>query len=473
MLFNSIDFLIFLPLVYLGYWFVLKNNLRFQNLFLLFASYFFYGWWDWRFLLLLILSTLIDYSFGWWMGKYKKWQKPLLWLSVANNLGVLFIFKYYDFFAATFQQLMNSIGWQVNPVLLNIALPVGISFYTFHGMSYVFDIYRGKLQPVRAFIEYAVFVSFFPLLVAGPIERAHHLLPQIQNKRVFSRGQSVEGLRLILWGLFKKVVIADTLALTVNNAFHDPSQMNGSSLVLAVLFFSIQIYGDFSGYSDIAIGTAKLFGIELLTNFRFPYFSRDIAEFWRRWHISLTSWFRDYLYIPLGGSRQGKWMAVRNTFLIFLISGLWHGAKWTFLCWGTIHAILFLPLLLNGSNRRYVNHTVAEQNWYPSWKELFQMKATFLMVSFSWIFFRASDLTHANQFIKGMFHGLFTLPLGWEYIPYAIALMWIDWVQRRNERVVLKVRQPILQYLIYLIIAMLVLFHFPFINKSQFIYFQF
>ncbi len=331
MLFNSLPFLIFLPIVFILYWFVFNKNLRIQNALLLVSSYFFYGWWSWKFLILLALSTLLDYSSGFGVASpNRKKSKLFLWLSLFCNLGILGIFKYYNFFAAEFQKSLDVIGFQIHPILIQVALPVGISFYTFHGISYVFDIYRGLRKPVTNFIDYAVFVCFFPLLVAGPIERANHLLPQVQSKRYFTYSQAVEGCRLILWGMFKKVVIADGLSEHVNIIFNNYQSYNAFSLILGAIGFSFQIYGDFSGYSDIALGTAKLFGFELLSNFKFPYFSRDIAEFWRRWHISLSSWFRDYLYIPLGGSLKGKIITVRNIFIIFLVSGLWHGASWNF-----------------------------------------------------------------------------------------------------------------------------------------------
>ncbi len=346
MLFNSFEFLIFLIFVYAVYW-LFKGNKAVQNPFLLVVSYIFYGWWDWRFLFLLVLSTLIDYSFGIFIHESKKRKKLFLWLSIFNNLIVLFFFKYYNFFAGSTEEFLKFFGLTVNPVLIKIVLPVGISFYTFHGMSYVFDIYRGNFKPIRNFFDYGLFVSFFPLLVAGPIERATHLLPQITAERKFSYRQSLDGLRLILWGLFKKVVIADNCSLFVNPIFNDYAHASITELVLASFLFAFQIYGDFSGYSDIAKGTAKLFGLELLINFKTPYFSRDIAEFWRRWHISLSSWFRDYLYIPLGGSKGGKFQAVRNTFIIFIVSGFWHGANWTFIFWGLLNAIYFLPLLLH------------------------------------------------------------------------------------------------------------------------------
>ncbi len=307
MLFNSIEFLIFLPIVFLLYWFVVNKNLNRQNGLILLASYFFYGWWSWKFMGLLMLSTLLDYLYGFCVASTnRKKAKFFLWLSILNNLGILAIFKYYNFFATQVQVAFDSLNIHLQPIFLDVALPIGISFYTFHGMSYVFDIYRGNQKPVSNIISYSVFVSFFPLLVAGPIERANHLLPQILKPRNFNYQIAVNGMRLILWGLFKKIVIADSLAPVVTQIYADYTNYNQLTVLLAIFYFSIQIYCDFSGYSDIALGTAKLFGFELLSNFKFPYFSRDIAEFWRRWHISLSSWFKDYLYIPLGGSIEGR-----------------------------------------------------------------------------------------------------------------------------------------------------------------------
>ena len=367
MLFNSFEFFLFLPLVFGLYWFVFKHKLRAQNLLILLASYFFYGWWSWAFTGLLLLSTLLDYAYGFGVAAANRRKaKIFLWLSIINNLGILGVFKYYNFFAVQFQQGFELLGIHSNPTLLNIALPIGISFYTFHGMSYVFDIYRAQQKPVRNFVDYAVFVSFFPLLVAGPIERASHLLPQVQKVRTFRYAQALDGLRLILWGLFKKVVIADGIAQLIDPVFTHYTDYNSATLILAAIGFSFQIYGDFSGYSDIALGTAKLFGFELLSNFRFPYFARDIAEFWRRWHISLSSWFKDYLYIPLGGSKNGQNKAIRNTFIIFLVSGFWHGASWNFILWGFLHACAFLPLLLTKRNRKYSQEIVANDARFPS-----------------------------------------------------------------------------------------------------------
>jgi D-alanyl-lipoteichoic acid acyltransferase DltB (MBOAT superfamily) len=439
------------------------------------ASYFFYGWWSWKFMGLLMLSTVLDYIYGFSVASpNRKKAKFFLWLSIINNLGILGIFKYYNFFALQLKEGLELLGLHSNPVLLNIALPVGISFYTFHGMSYVFDIYRGQQKPVNNFIDYAVFVSFFPLLVAGPIERASHLLPQVQKSRQFIYNQAVEGCRLILWGMFKKVVIADSLAPIVDAIFNNYQDESGITLVIGAIAFSFQIYGDFSGYSDIALGTAKLFGFELLSNFKFPYFSRDIAEFWRRWHISLSSWFKDYLYIPLGGSKEGKWKAIRNTFIIFLVSGFWHGASWNFIAWGFIHACGFLPLLLLKRNRRYTTNVVAEGRVLPNIKELFQMLGTFAFVTLAWVFFRAETLESALGFIRGVLNfGSLNISIEPLILLALVLMLLIDWVHRTNARNLLFIKNLPLRYLTYMLIIAVVFVKFGIQEKSTFIYFQF
>lgn len=348
MLFNSIDFAIFLPTVFILYWYFLNKNLKHQNLLIVVSSYLFYGWWDWRFLSLILSSTLLDYLIGIGLLKQenKKIRKVLLVTSLSINLALLGFFKYYNFFISSFSDAFSFFGMDINANSLNIILPVGISFYTFQTLSYSIDVYRRNLQPTKDFIAFSAFVSFFPQLVAGPIERATNLLPQFFSKRNFDYSKAVDGLRQVLWGLFKKIVIADNCAEFANLIFNNSTNLSGSTLALGALFFAFQIYGDFSGYSDIAIGISRLFGFNLMRNFNFPYFSRDIAEFWRRWHISLSTWFRDYLYIPLGGSSGGILSKVRNTFIIFIVSGFWHGANWTFIAWGLLNAIYFLPLLL-------------------------------------------------------------------------------------------------------------------------------
>ena len=406
MLFNSIGFLIFFPIIFILYWFVTARNLKWQNIMLMVASYFFYAFWDWRFLFLLIFSTALDYFTGLKMEQYEDQKKKRFWfwLSVCINLGFLGIFKYYNFFIGSFAEALSTIGIKVNVWTIKVILPVGISFYTFHGLSYVIDIYKGKIKAERNFVDYSLFVSYFPLLVAGPIERATHLLPQLKVQRRFNAGQAISGLELMIWGFFKKVVIADSMSLIVNKVYADSSTYGSASLIIAAIAFSFQIYCDFSGYSDIAIGASKILGIDLLQNFNFPYLSRSIAEFWRRWHISLSSWFRDYLYIPLGGSKVSLVQSVRNVFIIFLVSGIWHGANWTFLIWGGIHALLFIPSFIMGSNRKYKEDIVHRTKFLPSFADLFQMAITFFFVTIAWIFFRAETVTQAFQFISKMIH---------------------------------------------------------------------
>lgn len=412
MLFNSFDFAVFLPIVFVLYWFVFNRSRRLQNLLLVAASYVFYGWWDWRFLSLLLFSSLLDYSVGLGLGRqtHPGRRKLLLAISLAGNLGLLGFFKYYNFFIANFAAAFSLFGQPIQLGTLAIILPVGISFYTFQTLSYTIDVYRRDMEPARDWVAFLAYVSFFPQLVAGPIERATNLLPQFFRERTFDRTRAVDGLRQILWGLFKKMVIADSCAEHVNAIFGNCSAYPGSMRVLGAVFFAFQIYGDFSGYSDIAIGTARLFGFDLMRNFAYPYFSRDIAEFWRRWHISLSTWFRDYLYIPLGGSRGSVWMKVRNTFILFLVSGFWHGANWTFIAWGALNALYFLPLLLRGKNRRNLN-IAAQGRVLPAARELLQMVSTFALTLVAWVFFRAQDLPQAFAYLSGIFsRSLWTFP---------------------------------------------------------------
>ena len=440
MLFNSLDFAIFLPIVFVLYWFITNHNLRLQNALIVVASYVFYGWWDWRFLSLIIFSTLVDYSIGRRLKdeENKKIRKILLWTSIVVNLGFLGFFKYYNFFLDNFVAAFSLFGHEIYANSLNIILPVGISFYTFQTLSYTVDVYKKKLDPTEDFIAFSAFVCFFPQLVAGPIERATNLLPQFYKKRTFEYDKAVDGIRQILWGLFKKVVIADNCAEYANLIFNNYQDYNGSALLLGAIFFTFQIYGDFSGYSDIAIGTSRLFGFNLMQNFATPYFSRDIAEFWRRWHISLSTWFRDYLYIPLGGSRGGTWMKVRNTFIIFLVSGMWHGANWTFIVWGGLNAIYFLPLLLLKQNRTNLV-VVAEGQIFPNYKELYKMFSTFLIVVLSWVIFRSDSIHMASNYISGIFSSsLLSVPnfigrLRALHITYLIAaLVIIEWIFREQ-----------------------------------------
>jgi len=477
LLFNSIEFGIFLPIVFLLYWFVTNRNLKLQNLLLLVASYLFYGWWDWRFLSLIIFSSFVDYYIGIWLSKthVERTRKLLLATSILVNLGFLGFFKYFNFFAESFADAFTLLGNPIDASRLNIVLPVGISFYTFQTLSYSIDVYKRKLAPTHDITAFFAFVSFFPQLVAGPIERATNLLPQFYKKRNFDYSKAVDGLRQILWGLFKKVVIADNCATYANQIFNNSDDYNGSTLVLGAIFFTFQIYGDFSGYSDIAIGTSRLFGFNLKKNFAFPYFSRDIAEFWRRWHISLSTWFRDYLYIPLGGSRGGTWMKVRNTFIIFIVSGFWHGANWTFVIWGALNAFYFLPLLLLNKNRTHTD-TVAQGKYLPTLRELFNIGITFALTVLAWVFFRAENIGHAFSYISEIFSkSIFTIP---EVIPsITIALIgffvFIEWINREEEYGLnlLKINSIVLRWLLYILILFIVLL---FRGDSQgFIYFQF
>ena len=395
MLFNSFTFFVFLPIVFALYWFVLRTKLKAQNALILVASYVFYAWWDWRFLSLILFSTLLDFYLGKALGKSnsKKRSKSLLWTSLLVNLGFLGIFKYFNFFIDSWVEAWGGLGVDLELSTLSIILPVGISFYTFQTLSYTIDVYRKELQPTHSLLNFAAYVAFFPQLVAGPIERATRLLPQFRQARTFSYQVAKSGVYLIIWGLFKKVVIADNCAFFVNQIFDNPDNFSSAELGLGAVLFAFQIYGDFSGYSDIAIGTARLFGFQLMTNFAFPYFSRDIAEFWRRWHISLSTWFRDYLYIPLGGSRVRRSLQVRNVLIIFLVSGFWHGANWTFIIWGALHALFFLPLLFFKLNRKYLENDALQ------FQQILKIGFTFTIVCLAWIFFRANSLTEAFHYV--------------------------------------------------------------------------
>jgi D-alanyl-lipoteichoic acid acyltransferase DltB (MBOAT superfamily) len=348
MLFNSLEYFLFLPIVFFLYWFVFKKDFKLQNLLILISSYVFYGWWDWRFLSLIAISSGLNYILALKIdhSNNQRTRKLLLAASIIANFVILGFFKYFNLFIDSFSLLLVSFNISTNYSSLNIILPLGISFYTFQTLSYTIDIYRKKIPAVANPITFFTYVSFFPQLVAGPIERATNLIPQFVNKRTFSPELATDGLRQILWGLMKKVVIADNCALLVSQIFDSPSDTHSGILILGTILFAFQIYGDFSGYSDIAIGTSKLLGIKLMTNFRYPYFSQNMSEFWQRWHISLSTWFRDYLYIPLGGSKGGTWMKIRNTFIIFIVSGFWHGANWTFIVWGALHGIYLISSII-------------------------------------------------------------------------------------------------------------------------------
>jgi len=477
MLFNSVEFLIFLPIVFGIYWFLLKK-IRPQNILVLVASYVFYGWWDWRFLSLIILSTFVDYTVGNYLGKttQESKRKLLLWISLLFNLGLLGTFKYFNFFIDNWIALWSTFGIEMNSISLNVILPVGISFYTFQTLSYTIDIYKKQLKPTRDFFAFATFVAFFPQLVAGPIERASNLLPQFFKPRKFNYAQATDGLRQILWGLFKKVVIADNCAQYVNIIFADHQDYSASTLAVGAVLFAFQIYGDFSGYSDIAIGVARLFGFELKQNFAFPYFSRDISEFWRRWHISLSTWFRDYLYIPIGGSRVNDAKKLRNIFVIFVVSGFWHGANWTFIVWGALNALFFLPLIFLKKNRVHLN-VVAQHRFLPNGKEITQILFTFTLTTFAWIFFRAENIEHAFDYIGGIFSAsLLTIP-EFNFTEITILLIFflvIEWIGRREQYGIEKSLNKIhytLRWSFYLLL-LLTIFTFG-KDSNEFIYFQF
>lgn len=481
MLFNSIDFAVFLPIVFLLYWFVFNEKLKFQNLLLVTASYLFYGWWDWKFLTLIFFSTIVDYTISLKIiGERNQIRRKIyLYISLLTNLGLLFYFKYYNFFVENFITAFSFFGLELDTYSLNIILPVGISFYTFQTLSYTIDVYRNKILPTKDFIAFSAFVSFFPQLVAGPIERAINLLPQFNKPRAFNYPDAVCGLRQILWGFFKKVVIADNCAEYANLIFNNSADYNGSTLLIGALFFTFQIYGDFSGYSDIAIGTARLFGFRLMQNFNFPYFSRDIAEFWRRWHISLSTWFRDYLYIPLGGSRNGTAQSIRNIFIIFIISGLWHGANWTYIAWGTLNAIYFLPLFLAKKNRKNTKDFTPDHKLRLS--ELTSILVTFSLTVCAWIFFRAENMNHAYHIIGEVLSpSLFEFPNfkgkagAFSIICLTGIFLVIEWKGKDGEFALHHfglLWHKNLRLLFYLIITVAVFLCSG--SKQEFIYFQF
>lgn len=478
MIFNSLDYLVFLPIVFLLYWLVFQKNLKLQNLFIVVASYVFYGWWDWHFLILIAFTSLCSYLSGLAInmqqkkGGEKNHNYAKFWCAanIVLNLIILGVYKYYDFFVESFVRAFASIGITIQLHSLKLILPVGISFYTFQALSYTIDVYRKRIEPTKDIVSFFAFISFFPQLVAGPIERATNLLPQFHKQRHFDYNQGVDGMRLIVWGLFKKMVVADTCAIAVNEIWNSYNNLNSFTLISAAVFFAFQIYGDFSGYSDIAIGSAKLFGFELKKNFRLPYFSISIPDFWKRWHISLNTWFVDYLYIPLGGSRCVRWKVIRNTFIIFLVSGLWHGANFTFVCWGAYHALLFVPFLVMGKNK------VKDDIDTMTWQKFFKIFVTFCLVVIGWVIFRSETIVEAFGYLKCMFTQ-FDIPyIGFYNINYLliIALLILEWLSRKYDTpfiLVSKINNCIIRWAVHIIAVLLVLF---FASPSQeFIYFQF
>ena len=472
MSFNSLEYLLFLPIVFILYWFVFKK-LKPQNLLIVVASYIFYGWWDWRFLILIAFTSLCSYLTGLMISKKSEVGKGKFYaaLNIIINLLILGVFKYYNFFVESFSEALGAIGFHTNYSSLRIILPVGISFYTFQALSYTIDVYRKKIEATHDVIAFFAYISFFPQLVAGPIERATNLLPQMQNKRIFNYEMAVDGIEQIVWGLFKKMVVADYCAMVVNDVWADYSSQNTITLITGAIFFAFQIYGDFSGYSDIAIGSAKLFGIRLMRNFKLPYFSLSIPDFWKRWHISLNTWFVDYLYIPLGGSRCAKWKWFRNTMIIFLVSGLWHGANWTFVCWGAYHALLFLPYMIVGKTKTDSSLDKI------TFKKAASMLMTFVLVVIGWIIFRSESITDAVSYITSIFtntgvhSSVYVALLSYRWI---VLLLLIEWFTRNYEQplqVIHKIKYPVLRYAMYATAALFVLF---FASSSQgFIYFQF
>lgn len=484
MIFNSLEFAIFLPLVFAIYW-LLGNSRKKQNALIVLASYVFYGWWDARFLLLILASTLVDYVVGILLGRTPadrtRLRKSFLGASLIANIGLLCTFKYFNFFVESFAGTVRFFGHTPEISTLSLILPVGISFYTFQTLSYSIDVYRRKMDPVHDPVLFAAYVSFFPQLVAGPIERAGHLVPQFKRARRFDPGQAADGLRQILWGLFKKMVIADNCAGPVNMIFSSPESYPGSVLALGAVLFAFQIYGDFSGYSDIAIGSARLFGFDLMRNFAYPYFSRDIAEFWRRWHISLSSWFKDYLYIPLGGSRCGGWKTYRNVWVIFLVSGFWHGANWTFIAWGALHALFFMPLLITSTNRRNTSE-VAPGKLLPAASDALRILGTFSLVCVAWIFFRADSIGAASSYMvrlvttphldPSVFCSFFSSE-AYEPILMILVLIVVEWIQRGHQHglEISRIGKRPVRWLIYYLVVTAIYFYGA--EPQDFIYFQF
>lgn len=483
MLFNSIDFAIFLPIVFILYWFVTNKNLKWQNVLIAATSYLFYGWWDWRFLSLILFSTIVDYIVGIELSKQNNPtnRKILLYTSILVNLGLLGFFKYCSFFIDNFIAAFSFFGSEIKPNSLNIILPVGISFYTFQTMSYSIDVYNRKLTPTKNFIAFSAFVSFFPQLVAGPIERATDLLPQFFKRRIFDYNNALLGLSQITWGLFKKVVIADNCAFIVNQIFNNYSAYTGSTLLLGAILFAFQIYGDFSGYSDIAIGTARLFGFNLKQNFAYPYFSKDFGEFWRKWHISLSTWFRDYLYIPLGGNRGNLWMVSRNVFIVFIISGLWHGANWNFITWGFLNACFFLLHIHTKNNSRNIEIVKEQKTQQFNIKNIYQIGVTFGLTVLIWIFFRADNLTVAVLYLSKIFsQSLLTIPFvfgigvqkAFITLLFIFIMIVIEWFGKEKEVPIYYHGNK--KFMQWIICYILVLVTFLFGERQQeFIYFQF
>ncbi len=483
MLFNSLDFALFLPVVFALYWGFFYRSTTWRSVFLTAVSYVFYGWWDYRFLGLIAISTLCDFTIGLALQEAHKEtnRKALLWLSILVNLGILGFFKYYNFFIEAFHDAFSVFGYTLSSgYTLEILLPVGISFYTFQTLSYTLVVYRKDVVATRNFWAFAAYVSFFPQLVAGPIERAKQLLPQFFERKTFQYKFAVSGLRLILFGLFKKMVVADHCAVVVDAVYAAPENQSSLAVAIATVCFAIQIYGDFSGYTDIAIGTARLFGFSLSKNFAYPYFSRSIAEFWRRWHISLTRWFKDYLYIPLGGSRGSLLKTIRNVFVIFLVSGFWHGASWNFLLWGAMHAVFFMPGLIRGKHRNF-QEIIPAIKGMSGIQDLARMAFTAVLVVLAWVPFRAKTLGDTGSVYQTLFMD-FTWNVGSlegeRQIALSLAMacllfLW-EWRFRKLPFAMdaLESWSKLQRRCCYLILSLLLIF-FANLQETPFIYFQF
>ncbi len=484
MLFNSLEFLLFLPVAFILYWFVLSKSLRWQNLLIVFASYLFYGWWDYRFLALIFFSTVVDYSIGGKLGIENNpfRRKLLLWVSLAVNLGLLGLFKYYNFFVDNFIYAFSSLGIDLEVRTLNIILPVGISFYTFQTLSYTIDVFKKRIEPTKDFIAFMGFVSFFPQLVAGPIERASTLLPQFTTKRKFTYQQGIDGLLLILWGFFKKIVIADNLAPAINEIFANYNTYSGDVLLLGIFLFAFQLYGDFSGYSNIARGLAKWFGFELMVNFNYPILSRNVGEFWRRWHISLFSWFKDYIFMVFGTFRMSKLVVIRTMFIVFIISGLWHGPNWTFVFFGILHGIAFIPyILFRGKlSKEFKRKNFGEGRVLPSLKESFLVLSTFSFFLFTAIFFRSPTIADAFLFIKGIFnwyeHPTFLNPYDHQSLTKELIFLGLfiltDYLLNAKKLDRFKELNIVL-WTVSAILVILIIINNPLSKEMSFIYFQF
>lgn len=466
MQFDSYIYALFLPIVFILYW-ALRKHLKWQNFMLLVASYIFYGWWDWRFLGLIALTSASTFLTGLAIKPgHSKQSKMWVALNIFFNIGILATFKYFNFFRDSLADVLRLIGVNPDMPTLYIILPVGISFYTLQAISYTLDLYRGKVEHTRDIVAFFVYIAFFPQLVAGPIERAGNLLPQFLKEKHFDYHNAVIGMRQILWGLVKKIVIADNLAGYVDNIFYNPLQVAPTSLIMATLIFTIQIYADFSGYSDIAIGSARLMNIRLLPNFRFPFFSRSIKELWQRWHISLMTWFREYLYFPLGGSRCSKWRQSLNIMIVFTISGLWHGAKWNYVLWGMLSGLLLLPYVFLPKKKAATSHA--------TWKDLHKCLLTFFIFSVSLFIFRSPNLSHLNECLTVLFTGNYlTIPMGISALYYIVPFMIVEWIGRKQEFPIMNLPKPaIVRWAIYWGLLLIIAFYGASAN-IQYIYFQF